>query len=127
MSSDSDADVAGNSNSNEVAVDNPSEGAKEETSNTKKKERCWERGSQMNPHKRAKQFDGDFEVRGDALWCIACACPVGWKEKSTASKHRISQTHKDSVKRASSLVHDPGSSVDVVGPPVSITNGMVLM
>ena len=54
-----------------------------------KKKRTWTRGSQMTPAKRAKQFQdlgSPYGVQGNSLWCMACSCAIGFKEKSTAKK-----------------------------------------
>ena len=67
-----------------------------------KKKRTWTRGSQRTPAKRAKQFQdlrSPYGVQGNSLWCMACSCAIGFKEKSTAKKHLESDTHKDNVKR----------------------------
>ena len=32
----------------------------------------WKRGSRMTPQKRASQFPGIMEVRGDSMWCGIC-------------------------------------------------------
>ena len=49
------------------------------------KRRKWARGSTMTAQKRARQFAEDTEVRGEAIWCKSCACPVKFLEKSTVA------------------------------------------
>ena len=62
--------------------------------------RKWKRGSQTTVWKRANQFPGVMEVRGDAMWCIVCSCPVTWKEKSTATKHLQGYAHIHNLNNA---------------------------
>ena len=59
----------------------------------KGKKRPAVRGKFMTPEKRTRQFVGMMDVRGETMWCLACECPVGHHEKSTAMSHIRSQKH----------------------------------
>lgn len=89
------------------------------------KKRKWTRGSTMTAHKRAKQFPEDMEVRGDAMWCKFCACPVKFTEKSTAAKHLQSDEHARSKLKNAKLVVNPGASAPVQSPPEPVTEPSV--
>ena len=74
-------------------------GKAQEVSNQKGKKRKWNRGRTMTAAKRARQFPEVMEVRGEAMWCIACDCPVAYKDKCIATQHCKSAKHKINVQR----------------------------
>lgn len=69
------------------------------------KKPAWKRGAKMTAQKRAGQFSGDFEVRGEAMWCSVCHVPVSHAEKSYATSHLLSSAHKaNAIKRPKVVV-----------------------
>ena len=80
----------------------------------KGKKRKWNRGRTMTPGKRARQFPGVMEVRGESMWCIACDCEVKFKEKNTAATHCNSEKHKANVQKKKHAVYQPGPNAGLV-------------
>ena len=84
-----------------------------------KNKRKWKRGHHMTAAKRAKQLNNEFELRGECMWCIACAVPVDWKEKCTAKRHLKSKGHLKCKAKGRLLVSKSGPSADICPLPIA--------
>lgn len=118
MSSDEGAPASDAPATDALASDKDQQAPDEVCGEKGKKKRTWSRGKHMTPSKRAKQFPGVFDVRGDSLWCLACCCAVACKEKSTASKHVKSNVHIANVAKKDTRVEEPGASCPLTPEPV---------
>ena len=63
------------------------------------KKRVPPRGKHSTPMKRARQFPEVMDVRGEAMWCLACECPVSHHDKSAALSHIKSKKHATNVEK----------------------------
>lgn len=71
------------------------------------------RGVKMTPAKRMKDFPGEFFQQGEEMWCIACQCPVDYRQISFSKYHLKGTKHLKNKKELGKQVSLPGPSVQV--------------
>ncbi len=91
--------------SDEEAI--PLEGA---VADTPKAARPWKRGNHMTPQKRASQFPGILEVRGDSMWCgsLPLDCQMGEQSCGLPMWHQ--QATNEQLWKSKVLLSDLGLS-----------------
>ena len=77
------------------------------------------RGRTVTVPKRMKDFPGEFFAKVDAMWCIACQCPVDHRQITTARNHLKGAKHQKRRKELERQVTTPGPAAALMGPPVA--------
>ena len=110
----SSSDLTGSDTDHEVKHERQSASENEEEAKAPKKKgkkRTPARGRHTIPQKRARPFSDMMEVRGEAMWCLACECPVPHHDKSIALSHMKSKKHAKNVEKKLHFVKAQGSTV----------------
>ena len=85
--------------------------ASEEEPPSKKAKKALNYGAKQTPDARVKEFPGDFVVRNELLWCLACQKPVQHERKSVVEAHTLTTKHTElKGKLAQKLVSSPSGS-----------------
>ena len=106
----------------DVGAEVPSSGPDEPGEPVAKKSRketrgTGQRGKKVTVQQRMAQFPGEFFLQGEEMWCVACQCPVGFKESTTSKNHLLSGRHIAQKKKRTLAVVTPGPAATLVEAP----------